>query len=69
MSSKFDDESLVMNLKSDNIEIMFKDKPDKVIEELFQLLISRHQFGLAHQWKVVISYLIVFIYCIANIKK
>ena len=36
-----------MNLKSDrNIEIIFNDKVDKVIEERFQSLLFRYQSGL-----------------------
>ena len=36
ISSKDDDEERAMHLKSDNIEIMINDQPDKVIEELFE---------------------------------
>ena len=46
VSSKDNDEECVMHSKSDNIEIMIKDKADKVIEELFQSLLSRYQIGL-----------------------
>ena len=35
-----------MHLKSDNIRIIINDKTDKVIEELFQSLIKKHQIGL-----------------------
>ena len=35
-----------MHSKSDNIEIMINDEADKVLEELFQPLISRYQIGL-----------------------
>ena len=36
MSSKYNDEEHVMHSNNDNIEIMIIDKPDEVIEELFQ---------------------------------
>ena len=35
-----------MHPKSDNIEIMIVDKADKVIEKLFQSLLSSYQTGL-----------------------
>ena len=35
-----------MYLKSNKIEIMINDKADKVIEELFQSLLSRYQIRL-----------------------
>ena len=35
-----------MNSKTENIEIMINDKADKVIEEVFQSLLSRYQIGL-----------------------
>ena len=41
MSSKDTDKERLMLPKSDNIEIMINDKPDEVIEELFQSLLSR----------------------------
>ena len=44
-------EKRVMYSKSDNIEIMIKDKEDKVREELFQLLLSRYQVGLKTSMK------------------
>ena len=46
MSSKDISEERAMHSKSDNIEIMVNDKPDEVIEELFQSLLSRYQIGL-----------------------
>ena len=45
MSSKDNDEELVMHSKSDIIENMIDDKADEVIEDLFQLLHSRYQIG------------------------
>ena len=38
ISSKDHDEECVMHSKSDNIEIMINDKPEEVIEGLFQSL-------------------------------
>ena len=35
-----------MHSKSDSIETMNNDKADKVIEQLFQWLLSRHPIGL-----------------------
>ena len=40
MSSKDTDEKREMHSKIDNMEIMIKDKPDEVIEEIFQSLFS-----------------------------
>ena len=62
MSSKDNDKECVMHSKRDDIEIMINDKADKVAEELFQSHLSRYQIRLETQWKVAISYLIVFIY-------
>ena len=44
-------EKRVMYSKSGKIEIMIKDKEDKVREELFQLLLSRYQVGLKTSMK------------------
>ena len=46
MSSKYNDEGLVMHSKSDNIAIMINDKEEKVTEELFESLLNRYQIGL-----------------------
>ena len=46
MPFKPNDQKRVMNLKSDNIEIMKNDQTDKVIEEIFQSLLSGYQIGL-----------------------
>ena len=43
MSSKDTDEEGVMHSKSDNKGIMINDGEDEVIEELLELLLSRHQ--------------------------
>ena len=37
--------------KSDNIEIMIYDKAYEIIQELFELLLSRYQTGLDKSWK------------------
>ena len=67
--SKDNDEERVMHSKSDNKEMMINDKKDEVIEEIFQSLLSRYQIGLETLRTVVISYLILFIYCSRNVKK
>ena len=46
ISSKNNDEEPVMHSKSDNIEIMIKDKINEVIEKLFDLLLNKYQIGL-----------------------
>ena len=40
------DEEHAMHTMSDNIEIMFKDKADEIIEDAFQSSVSRYQIGL-----------------------
>ena len=50
MSSK-DNEECVMHSKSDNMEIMFNNKEDEVIKELFPSLLSRNQIGLETSMK------------------
>ena len=67
--SKDNDEERVMHSKSDNKEMMINDKKDEVIEEIFRSLLSRYQIGLETLRTVVISYLILFIYCSRNVKK
>ena len=46
MSSKDNVEERVIHSKSDNVEMMINDKEDKVIEELYQSLLSKYQIGL-----------------------
>ena len=46
ISFKDNDEECVMHSKSDNIEIAVNDNADEVIQELFQLLLSRYQIVL-----------------------
>ena len=55
-----------MNSKTENIEIMINDKADKVIEEVFQSLLSRYQIGLEATVKSSNLSLIMLIYCIKN---
>ena len=57
MSSKDTDEKREMHSKIDNMEIMIKDKPDKVIEEIFQSLFSIYQIGL--ETSVILSLICV----------
>ena len=40
-----------MHSKSDNLEVMAYDNPDKIIEELFNSLLSRYQIGLETQMR------------------
>ena len=35
-----------MHSKSDNIETMISDKVDEIMQEIFQVLLSRYQIGL-----------------------
>ena len=63
MSCKDNDEERI-HTQSDNIEIMINDKADEFIEELFNHFFPGIKVGWKHQWTVLISYLIVFIYCI-----
>ena len=51
ISSKDTDEECVMHSKSNNIEIMVNYKADEVIEEIFQLLLSRNYIGLETSMK------------------
>ena len=45
------DEECVIYWKNDNIEIMINDKEDKVVEELFELLLNRYQKNLQESMK------------------
>ena len=45
------DEECMMHSKSDNKKIMIDDKADKVIEELFQFVLSRYRIGLETSMK------------------
>ena len=46
VSSKDNDEELVMHLKSNNVDFIYYDQDDEVIKELFESLLSRYQVGL-----------------------
>ena len=45
MSSKDNDEERVMHSRIDNVEVMINDEGYKVIEEHFQLFLSRYQIA------------------------
>ena len=45
-----------------------QDQEDKVVEGLFQSLLSRYKMSGRHWWKVAILSLIVFIYYITSLK-
>ena len=45
------DEECMMHSKSDNKKIMIDDKADKVMEELFQFVLSRYRIGLETSMK------------------
>ena len=57
-----------MHSKSGNIEYKINDKADEVIEKLFKSHNEKYQTGL-EKLMVMISYLIVFSYCIINLAK
>ena len=46
ISSKYSYKERVMYSKRDNIETMISDKVDEVMQELFQVLLSRYQIRL-----------------------
>ena len=69
LSSKVNEEERMMHSKSNNVKITINDKEDEVIEEHLQSLFPRYHIRLKHQLKVVISYLIVVVYSIANVVK
>ena len=46
ISSKYNDKERVMHSKSDNIETLISDKVDEIMQEIFQVLLSRYQIGL-----------------------
>ena len=51
VSHRETDQERVIHSISDNVEIMIKDKPDKVTENFFQSLLSRYQTGLETSMK------------------
>ena len=52
ISSSSNDEEHVMHTKSDNIEILVNDKPDKVIEEIFQSLAKTQLYPSHFPWAI-----------------
>ena len=69
LSSKLNEEDRLMHSKSNNVKIMINDKEDDVIEKHLQSFFLNIILGLKHQLKVVISYLIVVVYSLANVVK
>ena len=55
-----------MHSKSGNIEYKINDEADDVTKKLLKSHIEKDQFGLEKSM-VMISYLIVFSYCIINV--
>ena len=54
-----------MHSKSNNVEVMTCDNPDKVVEELFDLLFSRYQVALERQmwgWHFIYDYINLLYY-------
>ena len=45
------DAEQTMHSRSDKIEVMIYDNPNEIIEELFDLLLSKYQIGLETQMK------------------
>ena len=51
MSSKDNDEEHATHSGKDNIELMINNKEDRIIDKLFQSLLSRYQIGLQKSMK------------------
>ena len=67
ISSKYNDEERVIHSKTDNIKFMIYDKSDKVIEELFQSLLSRYHIRLETSMRGSdFICILLLIYCITN---
>ena len=67
ISSKYNDEERVIHSKTDNIKFMIYDKADKVIEELFQSLLSRYHIRLETSMRGSdFICILLLIYCITN---
>ena len=67
ISSKYNDEERVIHSKTHNIKFMIYDKADKVIEELFQLLLSRYHIRLETSMRGSdFICILLLIYCITN---
>ena len=58
-----------MHLKSDNIEFMFYDNVNEVVNELFELLLSRYEIGLEKCLRRSDLVLIDFSCCIINVTR
>ena len=60
-----------MYSKSDNIEIMMENETDKIIEDLFDSFLQRHNKKITkiNGWKEVNLFLIVLIHCNINFIK
>ena len=58
-----------MHSKSDNIEIMINDEADEVIKYLFDSFKNRYQNNLESMKRKMSLPLIMFNYCVLNIKK
>ena len=70
ISSKYNDEERVIHSKTDNIKFMIYDKADKVIEELFQSLLSRYHIRLETSMRGSdFICILLLIYCITNAMK
>ena len=68
VSSKDNGQECIMHSKSGNIKYKINDEADDVTEKLLKSHIEKDQFGLEKSM-VMISYLIVFSYCIINVVK
>ena len=67
ISSKYNDEERAIHSKIDNIKFMIYDKADKVIEELFQSLLSRYHIRLETSMRGSdFICILLLIYCITN---
>ena len=58
-----------MHSKSDNIEIMINDEANEVIKYLFDSFKNRYQNNLESMKRKMSLPLIMFNYCVLNIKK
>ena len=58
-----------MHSKSDNIEIMINDEADEFIKYLFDSFKNRYQNNLESMKRKMSLPLIMFNYCVLNIKK
>ena len=69
ISHKDSNETLSMQTKSDNVQIMMSSETDEIIEELLKSLLQKYQEGLEESMKERDSlFLIVLSYCITIFK-